>query len=103
MTQRLLTRLSFTTRSDDELVDIKAQRRPGRPPSKAEEQLQSQLDAEQREFKTGFWVPDLRDEEGRNKLEAWSGDWAGLNSLKYIRVMKGGSVRTSSFPPKGLS
>lgn len=94
---------SYVERNDEDLAGLKAQRRQGRPPSNQEGQLGQDIDAEKNEFRGGFWAPDLRDEEGRLKLERWSGDWAGLNSLKFVRVKQGGTFKTSSFPPKGLS
>lgn len=94
---------SYIGREDAELEEVKAERRPGRPMSKVEERITSRKDAEEREFKSGFWIPDLRDELGREKLERWSGDWAGLNTLKVIRITQDGTVKASSFPPKGES
>lgn len=94
---------SYIQRDDDELATLKAQRRKGRPPSTDEERLIQMIDSEQREFRGGFWLPDLRDEDGRLKLEKWSGDWAGMNSLKFVRVAETGAIRPSSFPPKGQS
>lgn len=94
---------SFVAREDEELEEVKAERRPGRPPSKIEERINGRKDAEEREFNSGFWIPDLRDQDGRDKLDKWSGDWAGLNTLKFIRITKEGVVKASSFPPKGQS
>ena len=94
---------SFIARSQPELTAIKSERRPGRPASKAEDRLQQRIDDEERELKSGFWVPDLRDEVTRDRLERWSGQWAGLNTLVFVRVVKGGGIKESKFPPKGLS
>ncbi|RMZ85450.1 hypothetical protein DV737_g838, partial [Chaetothyriales sp. CBS 132003] len=99
---RLLTE-GFIAREDDELAEIQREKRPGRPPSKAEERILDKKDAETREYKGGFWVPDLRDEEGRGSLERWAGEWSGLNSLTFVRIVKDGAIKPSSFPPKGLS
>lgn len=99
----LTKRCSFIDREDEELDEARRQRRPGRPKLKAEEQIMQRKDPEEREFKAGFWVPELRDEESRIKLERWSGDWAGLNTLTFIRIVRDGPVKLSSFPPKGLS
>lgn len=95
--------VSYIQRDDDELANLKAQRRKGRPPSTDEERLTQMIDSEQREFRGGFWVPDLRDGDGRLKLEKWNGDWAGMNSLRFVRVVETGAIRPSSFPPKGQS
>ena len=58
---------------------------------------------EQREYRSGFWVPELRDAESRLKLERWNGEWAALNTLTFVRIVSEGGIKPSSFPPKGLS
>ncbi|KAK6365901.1 translation machinery-associated protein 16 [Exophiala oligosperma] len=93
----------FIDRETDQLEEAKSQRRPGRPPSKIEDQIKQRKEGEEREFRGGFWVPELRTDEGRSKLERWTGDWSGLNTLDFVRVVKSGSIKPSSFPPKGLS
>ncbi|KIW61635.1 hypothetical protein PV05_01734 [Exophiala xenobiotica] len=98
----LLTQ-SYIDRDDEQLEEAQQQRRPGRPPSKLEEQIKQRKEAEEREFRGGFWVPDLRNEASRSKVEKWGGDWSGLNTLTFVRVVKSGEVKPSSFPPKGLS
>ncbi|RMD42321.1 hypothetical protein DV735_g2775, partial [Chaetothyriales sp. CBS 134920] len=97
---RLLTEV-FIAREDEQLAELQQER--AKRAAKAEERIVDRRDAETREFKAGFWVPDLRDEEGRARLERWAGEWSGLNTLKFVRVVKGGAVKPSSFPPKGLS
>lgn len=98
-----LTIHSFIDREDEELAEAKAQRRPGRPASKQEDQITQRKDAEEREFRSGFWVPDLRNDDCRQKLERWAGSWAGLNTMDFVRIVKEGEIKASSFPPKGLS
>ena len=93
----------YIARDDEEVAALKAQRRRGRPSSSQEDQLQHRIEAEETEFKSGFWVPDMRDEGGVRKLRAWSGDWSSLNTLKFVRIGKDGGIRASTFPPKGLS
>ena len=95
--------MEFVKRYEEELVELKAQRRPGRPPSTQEDRIRQQQDVDLQEFKGGLWIPDIRTEAGREKLGNWNGDWSGLNTLKFVRVIKDGAVRDSSFPPKGLS
>ncbi|EHY58753.1 uncharacterized protein HMPREF1120_06756 [Exophiala dermatitidis NIH/UT8656] len=94
---------SFIDREDEQLAEARAQRRPGRPPTKLEDQITLRKDAEAREFRGGFWVPELRNEQSRAKLERWAGEWGGLNTLDFVRVVKSGTIKPSSFPPKGLS
>ena len=45
----------------------------------------------------------MEDEKNLESLRAWSGDWAGLNTVKFVRIRKDGVVRTSVWPPKGDS
>ncbi|KAK4936537.1 translation machinery-associated protein 16 [Elasticomyces elasticus] len=98
----LLTQ-SFIDREDEQLAEAQQQRRPGRPPSKLEEQIKLRKDSEEREFRGGLWVPELRTQESRSKLERWNGEWDGLNTLEFVRVVRNGEIKPSSFPPKGLS
>lgn len=94
---------SFIDREDEQLDEAKSQRRPGRPRTKIEEDIILRKDVEEGEYKSGFWTPDLRDDESRFKLERWAGDWGGLHTLKFIRVVRDGEIKASSFPPRGLS
>lgn len=96
---------SYISRENDALAEHKAQQRPGRPKSKGQEQIEARISSEQKEFQSGIWIPDLRDEESLDKLQRWGGQWAGLNTLKFVRVVKGppSEIKASSFPPKGLS
>lgn len=93
----------FISREQDDLAQIKAAQRPGRPRSKAEERIQARIDAEEKEFKAGFWAPEMRNENCIEKLRRWGGEWGGLSTLTYVRVVKGSNIKPSSFPPKGLS
>ncbi len=93
----------YIARDDEEVEALKAQRRPGRPSSSLEDQLRHRIEAEEKEFNSGFWIPDVRDEEGARKLRAWNQDWSSLNTLKFARIGKDAGMRASTFPPKGLS
>ena len=55
---------------------------------------------EEKEFETGFWVPDLRDRENLKRLREWRGDWVGLNVVRFVRVRKDGEVVEVSWPPR---
>lgn len=94
---------SYIARDDEELEVLKAQRRPGRPPSTQEDRLRHRVENDEAEYRSGFWIPDVRDEDVRVKLSRWSGEWSALNTLKFIRIASGGGIKPSSFPPKGLS
>ncbi|EAU38327.1 predicted protein [Aspergillus terreus NIH2624] len=93
----------YINRSVPEIEQLQSERRKGRPPSKREEALVQRTDAEDREFKTGFWMPDFSSPDVIKALAAWKGDWSGLSALKYIRLTKEGGKQPSLFPPKGLS
>lgn len=93
----------FLNRHEDELVALKQERRPGRPPSNRQALLEQQLKIEAQEYESGFWMPDLRDVETLEKLDAWKGEWLGLGNLRFVRVEQNGHVKESQFPPRGAS
>lgn len=93
----------YLTRNDGELQDLKAERRTGRPPSTRQTLLEEQRRTEEKEYESGFWAPNLQDEETLIKLEGWKGDWVGLGVLRFIRIDKAGIAKESQFPPRGAS
>jgi translation machinery-associated protein 16 len=93
----------YLGRDDEELAKLKAERRPGRPPSTRQNLLEINQKTEQDEYASGFWVPDLEDVINLRKLKEWNGQWAQLATLKFSRISKGGFKKESSFPPKGMS
>lgn len=70
---------------------------------KREEVLREKIEAEGREFESGFWLPDMGDEENIKKLAKWNGEWSSMSTLGFVRVARDGTRRKSIFPPKGLS
>ena len=94
---------SYLNRDNEELLQLKAERRPGRPSSTKEDLLRQRVEVEEREYSAGYWIPDMGDEKNLAALKGWSGEWENLNILKFIRVTKGGNKAESSFPPKGKS
>lgn len=93
----------YIARNDDELAQLKAERRAGRPASNRQTLLEQQRHLEESEYTSGFWVPNLQDDETLMNLEAWEGNWAGLGNLRYIRIDGAGNVHESQFPPRGAS
>ncbi|PGH31146.1 translation machinery-associated protein 16 [[Emmonsia] crescens] len=93
----------FIARNQPELEQIQQERRPGRPPVKREEVLREKIETENKEFESGFWLPDMGDEDNLKKLVVWNGQWSSMSTLGFIRVAKGGGRQKSIFPPKGLS
>ena len=90
-------------RSVPEIEQLQHERRKGRPPSKREEALLQRTEAENKELKTGFWMPDLSDEGVIKTLPRWNRDWSALSMMKFIRFTADGGKQPSAFPPKGLS
>ena len=90
-------------RGDEELKELQEERRKGRPPSKREENLKQRTVTEEKEYRSGFWMPDVTQQEVRQQLKLWNGQWSSLSALKFIRFLEGGTKQPSTFPPGGLS
>ena len=90
----------FIARGEAKLVVLEGERRQGRPMGKEEERVRRRREEEEREFETGFWVPDLRDEENLRRLREWNGDWVGLNVVRFVRVRKDSEIVVASWPPR---
>ncbi|KAK5173117.1 translation machinery-associated protein 16 [Saxophila tyrrhenica] len=93
----------YLGRHSDELGELKAERRTGRPASTRQTLLEQQRTMELQEYESGLWMPNLQDEQTLVKLDAWKGDWVGLGVMRFIRVDKEGGVKESQFPPRGAS
>ncbi|KAI9824366.1 MAG: hypothetical protein M1819_000871 [Sarea resinae] len=93
----------YIGRDDEELAKLKKERRPGRPSSAREDVLKLSIATEEREYETGYWVPDMEDADNVDDLKRWTGDWSALNTLKFVRISSTGVKHISSFPPKGES
>ncbi|EME78023.1 uncharacterized protein MYCFIDRAFT_63859 [Pseudocercospora fijiensis CIRAD86] len=100
-TQALIER--FLARHDEEVAALKAERRPGRPASTRQTLLEQQIKTEKAEYESGFWVPNMQDEEALQKLDAWNGSWLALAPLRFVRVDNAGGVKESQFPPRGAA
>ncbi|WPG97922.1 Hypothetical protein R9X50_00070500 [Acrodontium crateriforme] len=93
----------YLDRYNEEIDQLKAERRPGRPASTRQTQLEQQRQVENSEYESGFWIPNVQDEETLQKLDNWKGDWLGLGIMRFIRVNSTGDVLQSQFPPRGAS
>ncbi|PLN80002.1 putative translation machinery-associated protein [Aspergillus taichungensis] len=93
----------YINRSVPEIEQLQSERRKGRPPTRREEALLQRTDVENKEFQTGFWLPDLSHVDGIKALASWNGDWSALSAMKFIRLTKDGNKQTSAFPPGGMS
>ena len=65
--------------------------------------MKQRMTVEQREYNSGFWMPDMEDEHNLGLLRDWNGQWSSLSTLEYVRIARDGTKQTSSFPPKGQS
>ncbi|QIX00593.1 hypothetical protein AMS68_006110 [Peltaster fructicola] len=93
----------FVARHDQEIEQLKSERRAGRPASNRQTLLEQLVDSERKEYDSGFWMPNLQDEETLVKLDKWNGDWSGLTNLRYIRLSANSDLKESAFPPRGAS
>ncbi|KAF2087187.1 hypothetical protein K490DRAFT_42499 [Saccharata proteae CBS 121410] len=93
----------FIHRADEELAELKAARRAGRPPTTREQQLKEQQAQEEKEFVSGYWVPDVTDVKTLTYLKNWNEEWISCNNMDFIRISKTGHKQDSTWPPKGLS
>lgn len=94
---------AYLERNDEELEQLKAERRAGRPASTRQTLMEERKRTESQEYESGFWLPNLQDEETLVKLDKWRGDWISLGTLRFSRVDKEGSAKESQFPPRGAS
>ena len=99
----MLTLNSYLARGEEELNELKAQRRKGRPASSRQDMLQQRAATEENEYVTGFWIPDMQQVKNLEQIRLWNGEWASLNNIKFVRLSKDGMIKQSSFPPKGES
>ncbi|GMM31463.1 Tma16 protein [Martiniozyma asiatica (nom. inval.)] len=80
---------TWISRSDEEIENLTAERRPGRPKPKKLEQLEDVRKKENHMYETGMKVPDMRDRNTMMLLNEWKGDHGGLTAMKHILLKKG--------------
>ncbi|EPQ31472.1 uncharacterized protein PFL1_00807 [Pseudozyma flocculosa PF-1] len=76
----------FLPRHDDEINQLLAERRHGRPPSKREVELKDVRDRERREYLDGIEIPDFMSATNVRLLRDWQGDPQALPNFTMIRV-----------------
>ncbi|KFY41406.1 hypothetical protein V494_03026 [Pseudogymnoascus sp. VKM F-4513 (FW-928)] len=91
----------FVHQNDEEYSEIKSERRAGRPASTREDVLRIRIAKDEKEWENGFYLPDLTIPDNAIYLDRWDGSWAYLPTLKWVTIAKNGTVKPSSFPPKG--
>ncbi|CDS82475.1 uncharacterized protein SPSC_03294 [Sporisorium scitamineum] len=77
---------NFLTRHNDELQELKAERRPGRPPLKREVELKELIAKEAQEYQEGFELPDLTNLTNVKLLRDWQGDPQALLLFRMVRI-----------------
>lgn len=95
--------MSYLARNDELLATLKAERRPGRPASTKQTQLEQAQEVDSKEYESGYWIPNVQNEVTVAKLAEWKGQWSGLGQLTFVRVSKSGKIRESAFPPTGAA
>lgn len=90
----------FVHQYDEEYEELKKTRRPGRGPSAKEDLLKVTISTLEKEYQSGFFLPDLTKEDNVALLDRWEKSWSFLSNMSWVRVSPSGSVQPSSFPPK---
>lgn len=107
----------YVHQNDEEFSEVKSQRRAGRPASTREDVLRIKIAKDEKEWENGFCqyiscacgsvantmtdLPDLTIPDNAVYLDRWDGTWSYLPTLKWVTIAKNGTVKPSSFPPKG--
>ena len=81
----------YLRRNDGVLAALKRERRAGRPASAKEVSIEARKNAEEKEYATGFWLPDVSDAGTLKSLKMWDGNWVSSNTISFIRFCKDGS------------
>lgn len=77
---------SFLDRHSEELREMEAERRPGRPTPMRLVQLLDKIKREKAEYENGMDIPDLMNEVNVRLLRAWQGDTNQLSLFRFARV-----------------
>ncbi|GJC91637.1 hypothetical protein ColKHC_00463 [Colletotrichum higginsianum] len=93
----------FVHQYDEEYAEVKKTRRPGRPASPKEDLLKQKIANLEEEYRIGFYLPDLLNESNTILLDLWEGSWSYLTSVAWVKITNDGTIKQSSFPPKGSS
>lgn len=74
------------SRHDDELEELRLQRRPGRPMTSKHQILEEKVKHDRHLWDTGIKAPDLTDKDTVANLRKWNGTLGGLTVMKHIDV-----------------
>lgn len=78
----------FISRYDDELDELKANRRAGRAPTARHMQLQQKANEERELYSTGYKIPDLSNKRTVERLRLWNGSTGGKTVMTFIHIHK---------------
>ncbi|KAH7361863.1 translation machinery-associated protein 16 [Plectosphaerella cucumerina] len=84
---------------DEDLEEVQKARRPGRPASTRQDQLENRVKNLLEEQQKGFYVPDMTNETNVLALNRWEGAWSSLSSVPWMRLTPDCTARPASFPP----
>lgn len=77
---------SYLDRHSEELKELLAQRRPGRPPSLRLVELQNIIEREKLEYENNLEIPDLMNETNVKLMRQWNGNSQALGLFRFVRV-----------------
>lgn len=78
----------FLTRYDEELEDLNANRRPGRPLTNRHQILEEKAKHEKHVYLTGLRIPNLADKTTVQFLKLWNGTSGATTIMKFTEISK---------------
>lgn len=78
----------FLTRYNEELEELDANRRPGRPLTNRHQLLQEKVKHENHLYLTGIKIPNLADKSTVQFLKLWNGTAGATTVMKFIQISK---------------
>ncbi|KAG7191722.1 uncharacterized protein KQ657_002858 [Scheffersomyces spartinae] len=79
---------SFLARFDDELEEMKKDKRPGRPVSTKQKILQEKINHDKQLYQTGIRFPDISDPHTVERIRLWNGSSGGTTVMKFVFISK---------------
>ncbi|ODV83028.1 hypothetical protein CANARDRAFT_178044 [[Candida] arabinofermentans NRRL YB-2248] len=74
---------TFINRDEDELQELKDNRRSGRPASKRQDSIELRMKSDLNLYKSGWDIPDLTDVDNVKLLRNWKGERGGITAIKF--------------------
>lgn len=79
---------SFLARFDDELEQMKKEKRPGRPVSTKQKILEEKVKHDRQLYETGLRFPDISDSHTVDRIRLWNGSTGGTTVMKFTFISK---------------